>query len=1114
MLAHRLAIVVALALIPSGFHAGGALSAQGPASGAAAGARASYDTSAFAALEWRDVGPARGGRSVAVAGSAQRPLEYYMGTTGGGVFKTTDGGMNWSPVTDGYFGGTIGAITVDPQNPDVVWVGGGETCIRGNVSHGDGVWMTSDAGKTWQYMGLRETEQIARVVVDPRNSNVIFVAAMGPVHGPSADRGIYRSRDGGKSWDKVLFRNDSTGAIDLDIDPSNPDVMYAAFWQAGRSPWGMSSGGMHSGIFKTVDGGTTWTEISRNPGLPQAGPMGKIGLAVSPAMPQRIWALVEHDSGGMYRSDDGGATWQLTNSERKLRQRAWYYTHIYADPKDSNVVYALNVGFFRSRDGGKTFPQAIRVPHGDNHDLWIAPDDPKRMIEGNDGGANVSFTGGEAWTDQDFPTAQFYHVATTNEFPYRICGAQQDNSTLCGPSRAEGSIELAAWYEAGGCESGYVTPDPDEPTVTYAGCYGGNLDRLDRETGFRRDITVYPINPMGQSSEDIAVRFQWTFPIVFSRHDPDVLYAAGSRLFRTTNEGQSWTPVSPDLARADPRTMGPSGGPITKDQTGVETYALIFAFDESPITPGLLWAGTDDGLVHISRDNGATWKNVTPPDIGDFTRVSIIEPSTFDAGTAYVAANRYQMNDKRPYIWKTTDFGATWKLLVNGIPSTEFVRVVREDPERRGLLYAGTERGVWVSFDDGENWQSLQRNLPPVPVHDLTIKEGDLIAATHGRSFWVLDDLSALRQLSPEIAAGRAHLYKPRDTYRVQWGGSGGVGANPPSGITVYYQLQRANEDVSLDFLDANGALISSYTSALDSAALADSLAADEARATRRDSLVRTLGISRDSATAMVAAREREARGGGNRGGGGASRLSNHAGLNRFSWNLRYPDAVGFDGLIMWSARTTGPLAPPGTYRVRLRVAADTQVQQVAVRKDPRSPSTQADYDAQFRFLIAVRDTLSAANNAVRTVRNVRWQVDDRAPKLTGAAAAQFRMLADSMMTTATSAENEIYQTKNESNQDPLNYPIKLNNKIGALAGVAAGEYRPTDQTLEAFRTLTAELQSELTVLKKTYDSMLPRINALLKANGLAEIVPGTEELGKRARPQISMDDEEDDDYR
>ena len=1046
------------------------------------------DSAVFGGLRWRELGPDRGGRSVAAAGSVARPNEYWMGTTGGGVFKTTDGGLTWQPMSDRFFGGTIGAIAVDPRNPDVVWVAGGETCIRGNTAHGDGLWKTSDGGRTWTFLGFRD-EHIASIDVDWRNSNVAYLGVFGNPFQASANRGLFKTTDGGRTFTKALFVNDSTGVIDVQLDPSNPDILYVAMWQAYRTPWSMSSGGVHSGLYKSTDAGATWTNLSNTSrGFPR-GTTGKIGIAVSPAKPSRIWAQVEHDSGGLYRSDDGGQTWQFLNGDRRMRQRAWYYSHVYADPKDTNVVYSLNVGFHKSRDGGRTFPQTISVPHGDNHDLWIAPDNPNRMINANDGGANVSINGGQSWTGQEYATAQFYHVDVTNDWPYHVCGAQQDNSTLCGPSR--GNEGIGDWYDGGGGESGYVTPNPRDPNIIFAGSYGGLLTRKDRRTGFERNVTVFPINPMGHSSEDIEVRFQWTFPIVFSRHTPNVVYAAGSRLFRSTNEGESWTPVSPDLARKDPKTMGPSGGPITRDQTGVETYALIFAFDESPVQPGVLWAGTDDGLVWISRNNGANWENVTPPDIGDFTRVSIIEPSHFIAGGAFVAANRYQQGDKQPIIYKTNDFGKTWTKIVNGIKPDHFVRVVREDPVRRGLLFAGTERGVYVTFDEGLSWQQVNRNLPIVPVHDLRIKDNDVVLATHGRSFWVMDNMSALREVTPAITQKPAHLFRPVDAFRTQFG-------DVPSGAVVQYWLKERGQRVNFEFLDARGSVIRSFTSDQDPQVAADSIR----RATAIDSLVRA-GASRDSATRLLGAGQAAGGGGGGRGGGGPPpRVPNQAGMNTFAWNLRYPDAERFQNLIMWAAGTAGPIAPPGTYSVRMTVGSDVQTHPVRVRKDPRSTATDADLQAQFRLLLAIRDKVSEANLGVRTVRNMRWQVDDRTEKLSAEQRAEFARLAGQMMDSLTYRENEVYQTRNQSGQDPLNYPIRLNNKIAALSGVVgAGEYRPTQQSREAFARLSRQLDAELAALKRTLDTSLPALNAILRAAGLPELKPSTDEVPPRRGP-------------
>ncbi len=1082
-----------------------------------------FDSTVFSALRWREVGPARGGRSVAAAGSVQRPNEYWMGTTGGGVYKTVDGGQNWAASSDSYFGGTVGAVSVDPQNADIVWVGGGETDIRGNTAGGDGLWKTLDAGKTWTRLGFRD-EHIAAIRIHPTNKDVAWFAVFGNPFKSSETRGVYKTTDGGKTFAKILYVNDSTGAIDIQLDPSNPDIIYAATWQAWRTAWAMSSGGMGSGIHKSLDGGATWTNLTRTAtGLP-TGVIGKIGLAVSPVKPSRVWAVIEHDSGGVYRSDDAGATWSYINRERKLRQRAWYYSNLVADPKDTNVVYALNVGFYRSRDGGKTFREPITVPHGDNHDLWIAPNDPTRMIEANDGGATVSTNSGKNWTDLEFPTAQWYHVDTSNEYPYQICGAQQDNSTLCGPSRGAGRVNLSDWKDGGGGESGYVTPHPTKPHIIFAGSYGGLLTRKDMRTGFTRDITVYPVNPMGWSSKDIPVRFQWTFPIVFSRHNPNIVYAAGSKLFRSTNEGESWAEVSPELARRDPATMQASGGPITKDQTGVETYALIFAFEESPVQQGLLWVGTDDGLVWVSKNDGRNWENVTPPGIGDFTRVSIIEPGHYAAGTAYVAANRYQLGDKSPILYKTTDFGKTWTKIVTGINDEHFLRVVREDPVRRGLLYAGTERGVYVSFDDGMNWQSMRRNLPMVPVHDIKIKDNDVILATHGRGFWVMDNITALRQVSSQVVASSAHLFKPDDTWRTEWGGGffaimqemmgggGTLGANPPGGARFQYWLKDPNQTVKFEFLDAAGKVINGFTSDQDPDAAADSVRQDGVKAAAIDSLVTKAGYSRDSATKAITARfanpaaamagvdieelfTRAPR---------PARVPNKIGINTFSWNMRYPDAARFDGMIMWAGSTTGPLAPPGSYSVRMTAGNVTQTYPFRLKKDPRSDATDADLLAQFKLLLAIRDRTTDANMAVRTVRNMRWQVGDRAPKLTGQPSIEFQSLANEMMGELTGSEQEVYQTKNQSGQDPLNYPIKLNNQIASLSGaVSEGDYRPTQQTQQAFGMLSGKLEVQLGAIKRSLDTRLPRLNAILKANGLPELIPSNEEI-KPNRPKIA----------
>ena len=1120
---NRFAVRIATLLAPTALGAQGMSPAPAndirpsiPLNGSQLRAEAALDTAALNTLKWREVGPFRGGRSVAVAGSAARPNEYYMGTVGGGVFKTLDGGQSWAAITDKYFGGTIGGIAVAPSSPDVVYVGGGEYALRGNVSHGEGVWKSTDAGKTWTSLGLKLTRQISRVLVHPTNPAIVYVAAQGNVWAPTPERGVYRSRDGGKNWSKILFRNDSTGAADLAFDPSNPDVLYAAFWQAGRTPWMLNSGGAGSGVFKSTNGGDTWTNISHNPGMP-AGIFGNIGLTVSAANHNRVFAIIEADSGGVYRSDDAGATWQRTNADRSLRQRAWYYSKIHADPQDTNVVYVNNVNFNKSTDGGKTFRPVRGIPHGDSHDFWIAPNDNKRMIESDDGGASVSTDGGRTWSDEDFATAQFYHVITTNHFPYQICGAQQDNSTLCGPSRKAGGIDVRDWVEAGGGESGYIASRADDPDVVYAGSYGALLTRKDLRTGLTRNINPWPDNPMGHSAIDLKYRFQWTYPIVLSPHNPSVLYATSNYVHRTTNDGQSWDVISPDLTRNDPKTLGPSGGPLTKDQTSVEYYGVIFAFAESPKQKGVLWAGSDDGLIHVSRDNGKTWQNVTPKDMAIYTRVSLIEPSRYAAGTAYVAANRFQLDDMRPYLWKTSDFGATWKRIDAGIDATEFTRAIREDDERQGQLYVGTERGVWFSHDDGSSWQRLQLNLPPVPVHDLAVKEGDLIAATHGRSFWVIDDISALRQMTPALTAEDAHLFKPRDAYRVSFGGGRGGGgggrgaapgavagppvhpiaASPAGGPVVSYWLKRPSREVVLEFMDAKGKLIRSFTSKQDSATAADSVARAARSRVRVDSLVKS-GISSDSAERLVrrTATTSDAAPAFDEDGPIRTppppRVPNKAGINAFNWNMRYPDASTFEGLIMWAGGTQGPTAPPGTYQVRMIVdGKPVGTQSFGLKKDPRTKATAADLAAQFAFLINVRDRTTAANDAVKTVRWVKSQLDDREKRLTGQAKSDFQAQAAPLRAELSVVEDSVYQTKNRSGQDPLNYPIRLNNKIAALAGVAgSAEAAPTKQTTDVYTGLSKQLDVELVQMKKVLDTRLPSINLLLRKSSLPEIVP------------------------
>jgi photosystem II stability/assembly factor-like uncharacterized protein len=1015
---------------------------------------------------WRNVGPNSAGRMVAVAGSDARPEEYYFGTTGGGVWKTTDGGKSTLPVTDKYFGGTIGAIAVDAKNPDDVWVGGGEYAIRGNVSYGDGVWKTTDGAKTWQYVGLKETQQIARIVLDPRNSDVAYVAALGHVWAPNPERGVYKTTDGGKTWKKILFRNDSTGAIELVMDPSNPDVLYAALWQTGRKPWLLVSGGAGGGIFKTTDGGEHWTEITHNPGLP-TGIIGNIGMAISPAKPDRVWALIENEpNGGVYRSDDAGATWTLLNQDRDLRQRAWYFSRLFADPKDTNVVYAPNVTPLWSKDGGKTFTRAFGG--GDNHVMWIASNDPKRIVVGHDNGAIITTDGGTTSTRLEIPTGQFYHVHLTNKVPYDICGAKQDAGSVCGPVREVASFgrgggggggrggppaarsPYSEFYGAAGGESGYMASDPTDPNVTYGGNYSGVLDMQDRATGQRARLDPWPLNPMGHDAKDSRYRFQWTYPIMNSPHDPNVLYVGSNVVFKSSDKGKSWTIISPDLTRHDPRTLGASGGPITKDQTSIEYYGTVFALQESPITPGLIWAGSDDGLIHVTRDGGKTWKNVTPKGLPEWTRISIIDPSPHHAGTAYVAANRYQLDDYAPYLYKTTDYGTTWTRINDGIPVGEYTRSIREDLVQPGLLYAATERSMWVSRDDGAHWESLKKNLPPVPVHDIALRDDDMAIATHGRAFWVMENLALLRE-QPEAEAatrsGKDFLYKPAPAYR-------------STGVTVQYRVAQENQPVTIEFLDPAGKLIRKFSS-----------------------------------TDTVPVQGGRGGGGGGRGGfGGQQRVSNRVGFNRYTWNLQYPDASTFQGMILWQGATAGPSVAPGTYTVRLAVGSATPLaEKFVVKKDPLTQATVADLAEQQRFALQLRERVSAANDAVKTIRNVRRQLEERAPKMSGNAG--FATMATTFEDQMANVEDSLYQTRNRSGEDPLNFPIRINNQMAALLGfVENGERRPPKQSYEVFAVLDPKLQADLARYKRVMDTNLPKINAALKAAGQPEIVPSTAE--------------------
>ena len=1033
------------------------------------------ETDLLKALQYRSIGPYRGGRCAAVAGVASQPSVFYYGATGGGVWKTTDGGINWESVSDGsVFGtGSVGAIAVSDSDPNVVYVGMGESPIRGNVSHGDGVYKSMDAGKTWKRIGLEDTRQIPRIRVHPKNPDLVYVAALGHVWGPNEQRGVFRSKDGGKTWEKVFSRGNKAGAIDLILDPSNPNTIYAGFWEVYRKPWTLESGGPGSGIFKSTDGGDTWTELTRNPGMPR-GVVGKVGIAVSPANPERVWAIVEAEDGGVFRSDNGGQTWTKVNEERRLRQRAWYYTRIYADPKNADTVYVLNTGFYRSNDGGRTY-SGIQVPHGDNHDLWIAPDDPNRMIQSNDGGANVSFNGGRSWTEQDQPTAQFYRVALDNDFPYNVYGAQQDNSTVRIASRTTGnSIGTSDWFDVGGGESGWIAPSPKDSNIVYAGSYGGLTTRYDHHTGQERNVTPYPNNPMGAGADVLKYRFQWNFPIVFSQHDPNTLYAAANVLFKSTDEGNSWQVMSPDLTRNDKTKQGPSGGPITKDNTSIEYYGTIFTAMESPAQAGTIWTGSDDGLIQLSRDGGKNWSNMTPPTsiMPEWIQINSIDASPHDPATLYVAATMYKWDDNRPYLYKTSDYGKTWKKITTGIPETAFTRVIREDPNKRGLLYAGTETGMYVSFDNGDHWQSLQLNLPVVPITDLAIqkREKELVVATQGRSFWILDDLPLLHQMMDAgglSAAGETRLYKPKESYRMPGGGgaplpaSATVGRNPPNGVVVYYSLKdKPATEVEIEFLDQAGKSIRKFTGR-----------------------VRKPGEAPTPPPAPA--------GEGGFGAPPPPPVPMEVGLNRFVWDPRHADAVRFPGMILWAGDTRGPKMPPGTYQVKLTVDGKSLTQNFEIKADPRLSTTPADYAKQLELGLKIRDKLTETHNAIIQIRDVRKQVEDLLKRVAGQ--PNFKVVNDAgtaLNKNLTTIEEALYQTKNQSSQDPLNYPIRLNNKLAALGGVVgSAEAAPTAQSYAVYDELVTQIDAELQRLAQIMRTDVPAFNQLVRDQNIPAVV-------------------------
>ncbi len=1015
-------------------------------------------------MQYRLLGPHRGGRVVAVAGDPSDRRVFYFGSTGGGVWKTTDGGVIWENVSDGYFKrASVGALAVSPSDPNVIYAGMGETTIRGNVSLGDGVYKSSDAGKSWRHCGLEDTQNISEIEIHPTNPDIAYVGGFGHVWGRNEERGVYRTQDGGQSWEKVLFRSNKAGVCDITMDPTNPRILYVAFWEAHRTPYSLESGGPDSSIYKTEDGGDSWTEITRNPGLPKEGLLGKIGLAAAPKA-GRVWAIVDHvEESGVYRSEDYGETWKKLTGDANLIQRPWYWMHIAADPQDPDTVWVPNFELWKSVDGGTTY-QVVSTPHVDNHDLWFDPADPERMMMGNDGGACVSYNGGETWsTLYNQPTAEFYHVITDNQTPYRVYGAQQDNTTLSLPSRSNAvAINFTEWDEIGGGESGYIAVRPDNPDIVFAGSYQGLLTRYDRSTGLQKNITVWPENVSGHAASETRYRFQWTSPTLLSPHKPGVLYTAGNLLFRSNDDGQSWDPISPDLTRADPETMGPSGGPVTKDMTGAEFYGTIFAVAESPVEGGVIWAGSDDGLLHLTRDGGENWENVNPPELPDWALISIIEASPHDAATAYVAATRYKSHDNKPYLFKTSDYGKTWTTIVNGIPEDDFTRVIREDPQRRGLLFAGTETGIYVSFDDGENWQRLQLNMPLVPIHDFVIHGSDLVVATHGRSFWILDDISPLRQMVDEVLCKDVHLFKPRDTTR--FAGKEGfghqaiqgknlkaanglnvtykqttnpdgeteiffldAGNNPPDGVIVHYSFkEQPGGEVTLTFLDKEGNEIKSFSSQKDE-------------------------------------KKKE------------KRVKTEAGTNRFVWNMRIADATLIEGDEVSKTFVGGPKVAPGEYQVQLKVGDKTLTESFQILGDPRVGSTQADFDAQFALQKQIRDKISAAHEGVGKIRAITKQIEAWEERIDD---ESFKSAARDFKEKLSGVEGQIVQTRAKGPKDRLKFPVMLNSKLASLAGVvASAEGKPNRQSQELFEDLSGRVDTALAELDELLNTDLSALN-------------------------------------
>lgn len=1007
--------------------------------------------------KFRSIGPFRGGRSAAVTGVSDSPNTFYFGAAGGGVWRTDDNGGNWSNITDGFFGGSIGAVAVSEWDTNVIYVGGGEKTVRGNMSHGYGMWKSLDKGKTWKSIGLTDSHRIPRIRIHPKNPNLVYAASMGHLSGPNKQRGIFRSKDGGAHWEKVLYVNDEVGFVDLIMDPNNARVLYASSWRVKRTPYSLESGGQGSALWKSIDGGDTWKNIIENKGMPK-GTIGINGITVSPANSDRLWAMIEAKEGGLFRSDDAGNTWTKINEERKLRQRAWYYTRLYAHPTDVDSVFVLNVQFWKSKDGGKSF-DSIETPHGDHHDLWINPSNPEVMVIGDDGGAQVTIDGGASFsTYHNQPTAQFYRVTTDNHFPYRIYGAQQDNSSVRIEHRSSGSrITESNWEPTAGGESGHLAPNPTNPEIVYGGSYDGYLTRVDHNIDSVRLIDVWPDNPMGKGADALKYRFQWNFPIFFSPHDSNVLYTAANHLFRSTNEGQSWQQISPDLTRNDKTKQGSSGGPITQDNTSVEYYSTIFAALESHHEKGVLWTGSDDGLIHISKDNGATWKNVTPKGLPDWTQINSIEIDPFNKGGLYIAGTRYKSDDFKPYLFKTENYGKSWKKIVKGIKDTHFTRVIRADSQRKGMLWAGTETGLYLSMDDGKHWQSFQQNLPIVPITDIALKDDDVIIATQGRSFWVLDDTSWMQQFNVKDDQKALHVYSPGTSYRLDGGVSskpGNAGTNAPNGVIFDLFLKDEPKQV------------------VKKSESEDKQSEQQNKIDKEQALTLSLSIFDSDGNKIKSFSSTSDK--------KSQSMKLTKGYNRFVWEMDYEPAKDFKGMIVWSGDVAGAKAIPGDYIAEFKLGEQSQKVKFSIKKDPRITTTQMELKAQLDFIQSVVGKINQVTKSIEEIRGFYNQIKQVTGTLDRKIESQNNLIeaGKSLKENLALVEESLYQTKNQSSQDPLNFPGRLlNSLIGLKSQVEVGDYPPTDQVGVLKKQLFLEIDEQLKRLKEIKENEVSAFN-------------------------------------